>query len=334
MARKLIVPAKGENCFKKQLLLNFLTKKKYKPKARKMKKLNFLFAIILMASMPFFTSCGTDGETTDVKPTINFTGGTGFTSSDVTLKAGDLIKVGISAFSNASSKTKLKIFKVVRTFNNNAFVALDSTLNSTDAFNITLESYAYPAAGVEKWTFTITDKDGAFSEISFNVTTTAGGPIKSYSQKILGSYDNSAYGSSFASADGTVYSLADAKANAAKIDWMYYYGATAFATLSSPSDASAASVFSSSNGPANWSVRNDTKLGKVTLPTGLTWDAITTDAEIVALASNVSDSKVTALTVGQFLAFKTVTGKSGLIKVETITGTGAGTITYSVKVQE
>jgi hypothetical protein len=223
---------------------------------------------------------------------------------------------------------------VVRTFNNTPFTALDSTLNSTDAFNITLESFAYPAAGTERWTFTITDKDGEFSEISFNITTTAGGPINEYSQKILGSYDNSAYGSSFASADGTVYTLADAKANAAKIDWMYYYGSTAFATLSSPSDASAASVFSTGNGPANWSVRNDTKLGKVTLPTGLTWASITTDAEIVILASEASDSKVTALTVGQIVAFKTVTGKLGLIKVEAITGTGAGTITYSVKVQK
>ena len=299
-----------------------------------MKNLSFLFAMLLVASMPFFTSCGPDDGTTDVNPTINFTGGAGFTSSDVTLQAGDPIKVGISAFSNTSSNAKLKTLKVVRTFNNNAFTALDSTLNSTNAFNITLESFAYPAAGVEKWTFTITDKDGAYSEISFNITTTAGGPINEYSQKILGSYDNSAYGSSFASADGTVYSLADAKANAAKIDWMYYYGSTAFATLSSPNDASASTVFSGTNGPASWSVRNDTKLGKVTLPTGLTWDAITTDAEIVILASDVSDSKVTALTVGQIVAFKTVTGKLGLIKVEVITGTGAGTITYSVKVQK
>ncbi len=35
MARKLIVPAKGENCFKKQLLLNFLTKKNINQKQEK-----------------------------------------------------------------------------------------------------------------------------------------------------------------------------------------------------------------------------------------------------------------------------------------------------------
>jgi len=297
-----------------------------------MKKLNFLFAILLMASVPFFTSC-TDDETTDKDPTINLQGGSGFTSTDVTLKAGEAMKVGINAFSNSTSKAKLVKFKVVRTYNNVPFTALDSTLSSTDAFNITLSTFAYPAAGKERFTFTVTDKDGYTAEAAFEVTTTAGGPIKEFKQKVLGSYDNSSYGSSFASADGTVYTLSQAKANAAKVDWMYYYGATNLATIASPNDATVTSIFSSADGPASWSVRNDTKFAKVTLPAGVTWDNITTDAEIVPLATGASATKVTTLSVGQIVSFKTVTGKMGLIKVETITGTGAGTITYSVKVQ-
>jgi hypothetical protein len=300
-----------------------------------MKRLSFLFAIIFIASTQFFTSCSPDEGTTDVKPTINFVGGSGFTSADVTLKAGAAIKVGINAFSNTSSKAKLKTCKIVRTFNNIPFTALDSTLSSTDAFNITLESSAYPEAGTERWTFTITDKDGEFAEISFNVITTAGDTIISYNQKILGSYDNSTLGSSFASADGSVYSLAEAKTNAAKVDWMYYYGgATNLATLVAPSDATASSVFSGSNGPASWSVRNDTKLGIVTLPVGVLWDNITNDTEIIPLATGLTATKANLLIVGKIVAFKTVTGKMGLIKIDAIDGTTAGSITYSVKVQQ
>jgi len=302
-----------------------------------MKRLSLLFAILLMASVPFLTSCGTDEETTDVKPTINFVGGAGFTAADVTLEAGENFKVGINAFSNTSSKAKLTKFKVVRTFDNVPFTALDSTLSSTDVFNINIEALAYPEAGSERWTFTITDKDGQSSEVSFNITTTAviGGPIVSYNQKILGSYDNLLYGSSFASSDGIVYTLTEAKANAAKIDWMYYYGgATNLATLVAPIDATASSVFSGVNGPASWSVRNDTKLGIVTLPTGVTWDNITTDTEIITLATGLSATKANMLAVGNIVAFKTVTGKMGLIKIEAITGTTAGSITYSVKVQQ
>ncbi len=302
-----------------------------------MKRINSFFAMLLIASVPFITSCATDEEPGDVKPTINFVGGAGFTSADVSLETNETIKVGINAFTNASSKAKLNNFKIVRTFNNIPFTALDSTLSSTDSFSITLESSAYPEAGTERWTFTITDKDGESSEISFNVTTTApttGKPIKSYTQTILGSYDNSTYGSSFASADGTVYTLADAKANAAKIDWMYYYGATNMATIASPNDPTVLQIFTNSNGPANWSVRNDTKFAKVTLPVGVTWDNITTDLEIIPLATGITETKANMLTVGQILAFKTVTGKMGLVKIDAITGTGAGTITYAAKVQE
>jgi hypothetical protein len=116
---------------------------------------------------------------------------------------------------------------------------------------------------------------------------------------------------------------------------MYYYGsASNLATLVAPVDATASSVFSGTNGPANWTVRNDTKLGKVTLPTGVTWDNITTDAEIIPLATGLTETKVNMLTVGQIVSFKTVTGKMGLIKIEAISGTTAGSITYSVKVQQ
>jgi len=300
-----------------------------------MKKLNFLFAVMLIAIVPFFTSCGTDGELTDTKPSINFVGGAGFTSADISLKSGQPLKIGINASSNTGSNTKLAKFKVVRTFNNVPFTALDSTLSSTNVFNITIESFAHPQAGTERWTFTITDKDGQSSELSFVVTTTAGGPIKTHSQKILGSYDNAA-GSSFASADGIVYSLADAKTNSAKVDWMYYYGNSNDATLAAPSDASVATVFTdATNGPAKWGVRNSTKLGKVTLPSGVTFDNIANDTEIIPLATGITDTKVTKLTVGQIVAFKTAAGKMGIIKVEAITGTtGAGSITYSVKVQQ
>ncbi len=301
-----------------------------------MKQLNFLFAFLLAASIPFITSCGTDGESTDVHPAINFVGGAGFTSADVTLKAGDPIKVGINAFSNTSSNAKLAKFKIVRTFNNIPFTALDSTLSSTNAFSITLESFAYPAAGTERWTFTITDKDGVSAELSFNIITTAGAAIKSYNQKILGSYDNTTYGSSFASADGVVYKLADAKANASKIDWMFYYGGgTSLATLVSPSDAAAASVYSSSDGPASWTIRNNTKFAKVALPVNIKWESITNDSEIIPLATGITETKANLLIANQIVAFKAVTGKMGLIKVESITGTGgASYITYSVNAQE
>jgi hypothetical protein len=258
-----------------------------------------------------------------------FNAAPGYTTSDVTVPANTELKIGIIA---GSTSAKLTNMKISQTVDGTQTTIHDSTFSS-DTYNIDFGIKAPSQVLSVKFTFRITAADGESAEISLSVTTTAGG-IKTYNQKILGSYD-AATGSSFASADGIVYSLADAKTNSAKIDWMYYYGGAAnLATLVAPVDASASTVFSGPDGPANWTVRNDTKLAKVTLPAGVTWDNITTDAEIIPLATGLTETKVNLLTVGQIVSFKTVTGKMGLIKIEAISGTTAGSITYSVKVQQ
>lgn len=293
-----------------------------------MKKISFLFAVILMVTVAFFSSCGTD--TTAVGPNMDLKGGAGYTSADVSVTVGSDVTFGVTA---QKGDAKLVNLKIVATSNNIPTTLLDSTFSS-DSFS---NDYAYTptAVGVVRISIVMKDKDGLTDETSFNVTATAGsGPITAYSAKVLGSYDNATYGSSFASADGTVYMLADAKTNAAKIDWMYYYGATNLATIASPKDASVTTIYTGTNGPANWSVRNDTKFAKVTLTAGVTWDLITNDAEIVAKAAGITETKANTLTVGQIIAFKTVAGKMGLIKVTAISGTTAGFITYDVKVQQ
>jgi hypothetical protein len=293
-----------------------------------MKKQNLFFAFLLMASLPFITSCAKD-EKVATPPTLMLNAAPGYTATDVTVPAGTPIKAGIIAQSKGAKLTKLE---VITTINGTQSTIYDTTFSS-DSYNAAYNFKSAAQAGIVKFTFKISAADGESAEASIIITTTAGS-IKTYSQKILGSYD-AAIGSSFASADGVVYSLPDAKANASKIDWMYYYGsATSLATLVAPIDATASSVFSGANGPASWSTKNDTKLAKVTLPSGVTWDNITTDAEIIPLASGLTETKVNLLAVGQIVSFKTITGKMGLIKIEAITGTAAGNITYSVKVQQ
>lgn len=295
-----------------------------------MKKINVFLSIVLVTGAAFITSCN-DTTEGDTQPVINFVGGAGYISEDATLKAGELFQVGITALSNTTSNAKLSNIRIVRTFNNVPFTVLDSTIN-TDSYQLTFETVAYPEAGVERWTFTVTDKDGESSEIFFNITTTGGGAITTYTQKMLGSYDNSAYGSSFASADGTVYFIADAKANAAKVDWLYFYGVSNGATIAAPDDAAAATIFNSAtNGLQTWSVRNNTRFG---LTSGITWGDVSDDALIVGAATGVSNSKANQLAVGNIVAFKTSAGKMGLIKVTDIVASGDGTITYDVKVQQ
>jgi len=285
-----------------------------------MKKISILLAI-LASGILFFTSCTKD--TTD--PTINFLGGAGYTSADATIAAGSDIKVGITA---QSGSAKLSGLKIVATYNNIPQNLLDTTFSSdtfTRDFIITLNDL-----GETRLKLTIMDKDGGSAEASLVITVV--GAISTYTQKILGSYDNSTYGSSFASADGTVYKIKDARDNSTKVDWLYFYGVTNQATLAAPDDADAADIFDGTNGLQTWAKRNATRFAKVTA--GAVWDNINTAADIAAIATNTTLTKANMLEEGHIVAFKTEAGKLGLIKVGEIVAGGAGTITYDVKVQQ
>jgi hypothetical protein len=298
----------------------------------------FLFLSMMIAGMAFISSCSTSDtvDPVDVKPTINFIGGTGFISANATVPAGSAIKMGINAFANSTSIAKLVNLTITRVFNNTPVIVLDSTIN-VSSYSYTFTSEARSEVGPETWYFKVTDKDNQTNQVSLIITTeSAAGPINTFSMKILGSY-NSATGSSFASIDGTVYTLANAKANSAKIDWLYYYGegtVSNHATIASPKDSLAGTVFNEGpNNLASWSVHNNTLFKKVTDP--IVWASITDDEEIVAqTASGVTNTYIPQLVSNDVLAFITVSGKKGLIKVESISGTGAGTMTISVKVQQ
>ena len=301
-----------------------------------MKKLSILvMSFLLISASSLLTSCSKDDSTnpTDVKPVVNFKGGATYTSVDASFPVGSEFKVGIVASSNVSSGAKLVKFTVIRTFNNLPSTAIDTVLNTT-AFNVDIIATTRSVVGTERWTYTITDKDNQVVELSLNITTQqVYGPLTEFTMKVLGA-QKTITGSSFASIDGTVYGLADAKTNAGKIDWLYFYGATNLATLAAPIDADAAIVFSDPlNGVATWSVRNATKFKKVT--DQITWSAITNDSALIALTSSgVTNTKVNSLSKNDILAFITASGKKGIIRVDDITTSESGQITISVKVQQ
>ena len=114
-------------------------------------------------------------------------------------------------------------------------IPISITINLSEKSNL--------QAGHRAWAFQVTDANGQMKEISYTITTVlSSGPINTYSMTIMGA-QSSTTGSSFASSNGTVYNLADAKTNASKIDWLYFYGATLFATLAAPDDSAAATIF-------------------------------------------------------------------------------------------
>jgi hypothetical protein len=302
-------------------------------------KTKFFLVYIFILSVFLYTSCTEEEEPQpgDLNPTLNLTGGQGYISGNETVPVGFVFKIGINAFSSAETGAKLQKLTITRVFNNKVDMVLDSTLNTTN-FTMDYQTVAVNEPGSENWTIKVTDKDNYFREASFTVTTEdIAGQITTYDQKILGA-QASATGSSFASIDGTVYNLMDAFNNSAKIDWLYFYGATNLATLAAPDDDAAATIFTDeANGGlyalTNWAVRNATRFKMVTDP--IDWNAITNDEVIVAqTASGVDLTRASQLSNGKFIAFIAASGKKGIIRVNSITGEQGGTIDISVKVQQ
>ncbi len=297
-----------------------------------MKKLIYLFVLLMVSGLFFMTSC-TDDEEGDVKPTISFKGGAGYVSQDVTLDTDAEFTIGITAASNSSSGAKLSLLELTRVYNNATWFTWDTAID-VSYYSIDITMTTLNTEGTERIAFKITDKDGQTSEISVNITTeSSAGPITSFDQKILGSYQSST-GSSFASADGSIYSLAEAKANQTKVDWMYFYGASDLSTIASPNDSHAALVFNNAaNGLQTWTTKNNTLFRKVS--TVIEWNTVTDDTIIMQEAATEPDqTRIATLAVGDVLLFKTVTSKYGLIKVNNIAVGADGTIDISVKVQQ
>jgi hypothetical protein len=296
-----------------------------------MKRVFYFLTAILVTSVTFLTSCTEDTTTPDQPPTIEFVAGSGFINENVTLTVGTTFQIKVLMEANATSGSKIQDLKVTRVFD---LQTSDTTyaINETTA-TVTIGFVAQATAGVERITFEAIDKAGQNASIYLDITTEAATtPIHTFTMKILGSYQ-STYGSSFASIDGTVYSMNDAFNNQAAIDFLYWWGASTSATIGAPDDVNANVVYTGATGLPNWTIKNATRF-KTSALTAAEFDAITDGNVLATNASGADQTRIGTLAVGNVFAFVSVNGKNGLIKVDNITTGAAGDITIDVKVQE
>jgi len=301
-----------------------------------MKRVFFVLIAFVLTSVTLFTSCTDDGDDpVNLPPTISFVAGSGFISANATVDLNSPFVVKVLMQSNTTSGAKLTGLNVKRIFANQTVGDTTFTISTNDA-SVTMEItfISVNEVGEENIEFEVVDKDGQKASASLKITTAASaGPIDSWTEKILGSYDD-ATGSSFASVNGIVYTLEQAFTNQSLIDWMYWWGASTSATIGAPDDVNAALVFNEGAYQlANWTTKNATRF-KTTTVTAAAFDAMTDDSDIVDIATGADQTRIPELDPDEVIAFITVTGKKGLIKVRAIETGAAGTMTLDVKVQQ
>ena len=129
---------------------------------------NSFFTLITIVAF-FFSSCEKDKM---IPPTIDFTTGAGYVSADGHLAVNTNFKIGVTA-KRTEEKDDLKTFVVTRSYDAGAETTIDNvTIPSAQAGEFTKE---YPLTtrnqnGTEKYTFTVTNRDGLITTKSITIT--------------------------------------------------------------------------------------------------------------------------------------------------------------------
>lgn len=136
-------------------------------KTRTMKK-QFLFLLVAIFSLAASCKKNTDAH---IPPDLSFKTGGNYTSGDRTITAGDSILVGVVITKKEDDLRTLNIS-----------YAYDGAASSTTSINYVMTSAEYGGydhdfwittrnqAGTEKWTFTVTDRDGNLAQKSITLT--------------------------------------------------------------------------------------------------------------------------------------------------------------------
>ena len=128
-----------------------------------------LLTTTLVLFVMLITACEKDKM---IPPTLDFLTGAGYTSADAHIALNTAFKIGVDA-KRTEDKDDLKTFTVTRSYDGAAATTIDNvTIGSAQAaeftkdYNLTTRN----TAGTEKYTFTVTNRDGLITTKSMTIT--------------------------------------------------------------------------------------------------------------------------------------------------------------------
>jgi hypothetical protein len=281
-----------------------------------MKAIKKLVLFLLVGTMA--ANYGCNKEETQDNPNLSVT------ASKTTASPGDVVDIAITT-SSAGRVDRLLIQE--RTQGSSVpGTLLDSAVKQAN-FGYT-HHYTVPnnATAPIDIVVTVTDDKAQTTTKTVTITVTGNGNLSTCDNKTLGSYDNTT-GSFFSAKTCTVYTVGEAKNNQSAVDFIYFYGTTNFATIAAPDDADANTI--STFQLNTWTTKNATRFKTVS---GFDYANATGSSITLAWTTGGAEmSKINNLGVGQMFLFKTTDGRYGVAKVNSISGTSAGTINLDVK---
>jgi hypothetical protein len=297
----------------------------------------FTLVLLLIAGSILYSGCKKESD--PVVPVISLNTGGDYTPDGAVVMTGGALRFGITARPGDANITNLVIKKVMPA--GSVKVMLDSGMNST-GFSVN-EVFYQSIEDTANWVFQVMDKNRLISTASVKIykdPNSQWGGICEYPLIVMGYQENTEYGQFLCCATGRVFKGDSAGLVSDSIDIATCYFVDdnlPSPTFTSPGEYGGG-ILEYYPFVSSWTVKNYTK-----------WD-ISVDSDPVPASAyeNCHNDSLLILsyddvwgkrkfkwaTSGDIIPFLTVRGKKGLIKVITAGETSAGTISFSMKVQQ
>lgn len=302
---------------------------------------NFFMFLFFVLSIFLFSGCGDDTEILPDGPSMEVEPlPTADDTNLITVEAGETVEFGVGV-------TAPGTFNVLR-MNVSIDGVMDNTLSEeiirttdgqttlSETFSITTGA-AWVGSDIEVEFEAVDDNNKTIVDV-YDIEVTSP-TARIYTEVLLNSPTGSKTSETFYStSDGQRYTVNEVNTGAAglsgSIDFGYYYGANALASLASPSDYPALIYDLSAEG---WNSLNTSNFKSASI-TDETYNAVSTYADLDDIYANATEvgATVTGLEAGDYIAFETDTDKAGgskkgLIKVlEIVDGNSDGKFDGSV----
>ncbi len=247
-------------------------------------------------------------------PSISLKQGGAYVSTNTEIIVGNTFLVGINGMKNQFSDNNLSRFKFTVVSYLIPTVFIDSVIN-TPTFSWESE-LTFTGIGEAELRFELWDEAGnkVLKNLFITVKEEPGSSVTKFTGIQLGSFNN-ATGGFFATSTGDVYTpgqLVNSPADQAKIDFLFFKGATNANAIASPDDVSANTILAFQL--TAWTERNQTRFNKTNM-TVAQFDAIGDKFEFPQFNSSMQTTLANNLSEGEIILFKTEEGKLGLIKI-------------------
>ena len=295
-----------------------------------MKKLSYLLFVCSFAFSSVFVSCSED-ENSSIE--IRFANN----QNSVTLDEGVTTYEINATITSTAGLSEVKWFKVSGDGKDQIGIVDNFNNNNKNEYNFKESFIVYDDTVIE---VQATDKDNVTTSRNFTIKVTKAvvnpsAAVSVWANRVLGAQDNTANGSSCASANGNVYLVAEARTKIGEVDFIYHYQTGGnLAQIVSPAKANLTWL---NEIPA--ASKNDTKFTALLSITDANFNNITATSGSELIGELVTETTATAdraanMTAGKYFGFITAGGKKGIFKVVSLSGTTTGTVTIDIKVMK